>query len=33
VAQRERYVDIHIVFEGGETSLDYHGETGERLPD
>jgi hypothetical protein len=30
---RERYVDVHIVFEGGETSLDYNGETGERLPD
>lgn len=27
------YVDIHIVFEGGKTSLDYHGKTGERLPD
>lgn len=26
------YLDIHIVFEGGEKSLDYNGETGERLP-
>lgn len=33
VPRRQRYVDIHIVFEGGETSLDYNGETGERLPD
>ncbi|RQP19157.1 MAG: hypothetical protein EAS52_03200 [Parapedobacter sp.] len=29
--RRERHVDVHIVFEGGETSLDYNGATGERL--
>lgn len=33
VPRRKRYVDIHIVFEGGERSLDYNGKTGERLPD
>ena len=27
------YVDIHIVFNGGNKSLDYDGKTGERLPD
>jgi len=29
---KQNYVDIHIVFEGGHKSLDYNGETGERLP-
>ena len=30
----DRYhIDIHVVFEGGDESLDYHGETGERLPE
>jgi len=27
------HVDIHVVFKGGHESLDYHGETGERLPE
>ncbi len=26
------HVDIHMVFKGGKTSLNYHGETGVRLP-
>lgn len=33
VPGRRRFVDIHIVFEGGETSFHYDGQTGERLPD
>ena len=30
----DRYhTDIHVVFEGGHESIDYHGVTGERLPE
>lgn len=29
----QHHVDIHVVFEGGQESLHYHGETGERLPE
>ena len=29
---KQDHIDIHIVFEGGNTSLHYNGETGERLP-
>lgn len=30
----DRYhTDIHVVFKGGDESLHYHGETGERLPE
>ncbi|MFC6100103.1 hypothetical protein [Olivibacter domesticus] len=29
---KQNHIDIHIVFEGGNESLDYNGETGERLP-
>jgi len=29
---KQDHIDIHIVFRGGNTSLHYNGETGERLP-
>lgn len=29
---KQNHIDIHVVFNGGRVSLDYHGETGVRLP-